>query len=223
MAAPATAPAPIPADQLLQELRWRYATKRFDPNRTIAPEHWQVLLQALTLSASSYGLQPYRFLHIKDKALRARLQPAARNQPQIVEASHLLVFCAFTDLTAAHVDAFIALAARTRGVPVEQLKGYRDTIVGDLVQGPRHAIIQDWCKRQTYLALGNLLASAALLGIDACPMEGFSPPDFDAILELPKQGLAATVLCTLGYRSPEDKYAQAAKVRFPTSELVLER
>jgi nitroreductase len=218
---PAT--APLTDTQLLEQLHWRYATKKFDATRKIPQEHWQTLEQALVLSASSYGLQPYRFLVIRDPALRARLSPAANKQPQILDASHLVVFCAFTDITVAHVDHFIALTAQASGAPAEKLAPYRQHIMGDLVNGPRHAIIQDWCKRQTYLALGNLLASAAVLGIDACPMEGFSPADFDAILGLPAQQLAATVLCTLGYRSAEDHRANAPKMRFPASELIVYR
>ncbi len=218
-----TATGALSDDQLLHQLQWRYATKQFDPGRTIPPADWSTLEQALVLSASSYGLQPYRFLVIRDPALRAKLRPVAYNQPQIVEASHLVVFCAFTDMTTAHVDHFIELTAAASKVPPAKLDGYKQAILNDLVNGPRHAIIQDWCKRQTYLALGNLLASAAMLGIDACPMEGFSPKDFDAILELPKLQLASTVLCTLGYRSPQDHRANAPKMRFPASELIIHR
>jgi nitroreductase len=205
--------------ELLQQLEWRYATKRFIPGKSISDTDWQTLEQALRLSPSSYGLQPYRFIVIRDAALRAQLKVAAFNQPQISEASHLVVFASATDLTEAQVDHFIELTAKAKGVPASALAKYRDVIIGDLVKGPRHSIIADWTKRQSYLALGVLLSGAAMIGIDACPMEGFNPAEFDRILGLPARGLAATVLCTLGYRSPEDKHSADAKFRFPEQEL----
>ncbi len=208
---------------LLEDLRWRYACKRFDPARAISPEVWSALEQALMLSPSSYGLQPYRFIVINDRALRERLKPAAHNQAQILDASHLVVFAAHTDMTVERIDQFLQLTASVRKITVDRLAAYRTNILGDLVQGPRHAIIRDWCKRQTYLALGMLLASAASLGVDACPMEGFKPPEVDELLGLPQQGLASTVLCTLGYRLPDDPAGSLPRVRFPESDLIERR
>ena len=214
---------PIAPSALLDSLRWRYATKRFDPARRIPPELWSTIEDSLVLSASSYGLQPYRFVVVADPALRAQLRPVSWNQSQIVDASHLLVFAARTDLTTAEVDHFLDRTAEVRAVPRESLAAYRAGIIGDLVEGPRHAEIAQWTKRQAYLALGSLLVAAAQLGIDACPIEGFSPADYDRILDLPAQGLAATVVCALGYRSADDKYASLRKVRFPREELVIRR
>ena len=206
--------------QLLDALEWRYATKVFDPNKKIPTEVWKTLERALVLSPSSYGLQPYRFIVLTDPAKRAELLPHSWNQRQVVEASHLVVFTARTTITEANVDHLIQLIIQVRKIPAESLKTYRDMMLGDLVDGPRSKIAHDWSARQAYLALGNLLASAAILGVDACPMEGFLPAEYDRVLGLSGSGYAAVVQCALGYRSPDDKYSKLAKVRFGAKELL---
>lgn len=206
--------------QLVNALEWRYAVKAFDASRKLAPETWQAIERALILSPSSYGLQPYRFYVIADPAKRAALLPHAWNQKQVVDASHFIVFAARTATTLQDVDHFIELNVKQRGVPAEALSAYRGMMVGDLVQGPRSKIIFEWATRQAYIALGNLLTAAAVLAVDACPMEGFSPSDFDQILGLKESGYASVVCCALGYRSPQDKYASLAKVRYSASELI---
>ncbi|MBP1626390.1 MAG: nitroreductase [Holophagaceae bacterium] len=208
-----------PTQELLEALHWRYATKVFDRTRPLADADWDTLKEALTLSASSYGMQPYRFVIPRDPELRKQLREASRGQAQVTDASHLVVFAARDEINAGDVDHFLASLAKTRGVPLEKLEGFRSTLTGDLVEGPRAAIAGHWAARQAYLALGNLLASAALLHIDACPMEGFSPARYDAILGLRGTGYHTVCICALGYRAPEDAYAQAPKFRFPAEEL----
>lgn len=210
----------IPPTQLLDALQWRYATKAFDPNRKLPAEVWQALEQALVLSPSSYGLQPYRFLVIADPAKRAALLPHSWGQRQVVDASHYVVFAARTAMTRVDVDALLQRIGQVRGVPAEALKGFRDMMVGDLVEGPRSGIAQHWAERQAYIALGNLLTTAALLGVDACPMEGFAPAEYDRVLGLAGSGYAAVVACALGYRATGDKYATLPKVRFEASQLI---
>lgn len=205
---------------LISALNWRYATKSYDAVKKISAATWNALTEALVLSPSSYGLQPYRFLVVNDPAVRAQLLPHAWGQRQVVDASHLVVFTARTGFTAEEVDKFIELTAKTRGIPAEALKGYRDMMVGDLVKGPRAAIVDQWAARQVYIALGNLLTSAAVLGVDATPMEGFLPSEFDKVLGLPGTGYTAVVIAALGYRAADDKYAAAPKVRFAANELV---
>ena len=212
---------PIPSAQLLGALRWRYATKTFDATRKLPAETWAVLEEALVLSASSFGLQPYRFLVIHDPALRQQLLPHAWNQSQVVDASHLVVFAARTEVTEGEIDAWVQRIALTRGVTPESLSAYRGMMTGSLLSSAFQSLAPHWTARQAYIALGNLLASAALLGVDACPMEGFVPSEFDRVLGLPAQGLTAVVCCTLGYRAASDKYAAAPKVRFPASQLVV--
>jgi len=201
-------------------LRWRYATKAFDPTRRIPADIWSALEDALVLSPSSFGLQPYRFLVITDAGTRQRLLPHAWGQRQVVEASHFVVFAARTTVTEAEIDDFLGRIARARGVTPEALAGYRGMMTGMLLSEGFRPLIPQWTARQVYLALGNLLTSAALLGVDACPMEGFVPAEFDKVLDLPAQGLTAVVCCALGYRSADDKYAAAPKVRFSKAELV---
>jgi nitroreductase len=213
-------PGIVNGTDLLDALNWRYAVKKFDPTKKIAPADWTTLEEAVRLSASSYGLQPWKFIVVTDPAVREKLKPAAWNQSQITDASHLVVFTYKTDITEADVDHFVQVTAAERGMPAEKLAGYRDMMVGDLVKGPRHGTIATWASRQVYIALGTLLTSAAALGIDACPMEGFVPDQFDEILGLKSRGLASVVLTTLGYRAGDDHYAALKKVRFPASEVI---
>ncbi|MCX6924230.1 MAG: NAD(P)H-dependent oxidoreductase [Verrucomicrobia bacterium] len=213
-------PKSIPSSQLLDALRWRYATKAFDPTRKIPADTWSALEESLVLSPSSFGLQPYRFLVINDPATRERLLPHAWGQRQVVEASHFVVLASRTQVTEGEIDTFIARIARTRGVTPESLGSYRGMMTGMLLSDGFKPLVPHWTARQAYIALGNLLTGAALLGIDACPMEGFVPAEFDKVLALPAQGLAAVVCCALGYRQADDKYAVDPKFRFPRSELV---
>ena len=214
-------PKPLLSSQLLGALRWRYATKVFDSNRKISADTWSALEDRLVLSPSSFGLQPYRFLLIHDRVTRERLLPHAWGQRQVLDASHFVVFAARTSVTKEEIDSFIALIARTRGVTPESLASYRGMMTGLLLEDRFKPMAVQWSARQAYIALGNLLCSAALLGIDACPMEGFVPVEFDKVLGLPAQGLTAVVCCALGYRHAEDSYAAAPKVRFAKHQLVL--
>jgi nitroreductase len=210
------------AQQFLGELHWRYATKQFDPQRKISATDWAALEEVLVLSPSSGGLQPWTFVVVDDPAVREKLKPAAYGQAQITDASHLVVFTAKKSFGEADVDEFIAHTAKVRGAPLEALKPFRDMLVGGIVQAKDPQTRKEWAARQTYIALGNLLTSAAVLGIDACPMEGFSPAQFDEILGLDAKGLTSTVICTLGYRSVTDAYASLPKVRFPREKVILQ-
>ncbi|MDD2762867.1 MAG: NAD(P)H-dependent oxidoreductase [Opitutaceae bacterium] len=213
----------VSASTLITRLNWRYATKKFDPAKKIPTATWTALEQALVLSASSYGLQPYRFIVASDPRLREALKPLSWGQAQVTDASHYIVFARKRSLTEADVEKFVNLTTDTRGLARGSLKGYYDMMVGDLVKGPRSAWVQEWAARQTYIALGNLLTSAALLGIDACPMEGLDPVKYDEVLGLPAQGYSTVCACALGYRAADDKYATAKKVRLPAGELIQHR
>jgi len=210
----------IPPQQLLQALQWRYATKAFDPARKIPADLWQTLEQALVLTPTSYGLQPYRFLVIQDPAKRAALLPHSWNQKQVVDASHFVVFAARTRMTGADVDRLIRRTSDVRKIPADSLNFYRDMMLGDIVNGPRSKAAHEWAARQAYIALGNLMTCAAVLGVDACPMEGFNPPEYDRLLGLQGGDYAAVVACALGYRAAGDRNASLAKVRYETAELV---
>jgi len=206
-------------DAALAQLHWRYATKKFDPARTIPADVWAVLEQALVLAPSSVGLQPWKFVVVTDPAVRTTLQPAAYGQAQIVDASHLVVICGKAPPTAADADRHVARTAEVRGVPVEALAGFRKMVVGAAGKPPEEAAA--WAARQAYLALGMFLTTAAMIGVDACPMEGFDPPKFDEILGLKAHGVAALALVAAGYRAADDKYAGVPKVRLPVEEVVV--
>lgn len=211
---------PIDRSQLISQLNWRYATKQFDPARKISAQDWAALEEALVLTPSSIGLQPWAFLVIDDPAVRAKLLLASYGQPQVVDASHLIVFATKTNYSEMDVDAHIRQAAKVRGVGVEALDGLRTMALHSVVQGMDETARRNWATNQTYIALGNLVTSAALLGIDAAPMEGFERHRYDDILGLKVRGLTASVIAAVGYRGASDKYATAPKVRFPREEIV---
>jgi len=208
------------SQSLLEQLHWRYATKQFNPDKTIDDTIWDALEDSLVLTPSSYGLQPWLFLVIKDPDIKAQLQPLSWNQSQITECSHLVVFAIRKNLTAADVDRFIESTATTRDVSVESLSSYRDMIVSDVVYGPRSFQVNEWAARQAYIALGNFMTSAAVLGVDTCPLEGIEPAGYDKVLNLQPEGFATVVACAAGYRSEADKYAELKKVRYPKSEVL---
>jgi len=214
---------PIAIADLLAAQRWRYATKTFDPARRIPADQWQALEECLVFSPSSYGLQPWKFLVIDDPGLRQELRPHSWNQSQITDCSHLVVLLAQRTVTAADADRFVASIAAARGQELSALDTYRQMIQVDLIDGPRAAEIACWATNQLYIALGNLMTSAALLGIDTCPIEGFSPTEYDRILHLEASPYRSRVVCACGYRSADDKYAGLAKVRYPASELIEHR
>jgi nitroreductase len=210
----------ITTTDLLEHLNWRYATKQFDPAKTIAPEIWTALEDALVLTPSSYGLQPWKFLAIASPELKAQLQPFSWNQSQVTDCSHYVVFAIKKNLTTEDVDRFMSRTAELRGGTVDAMVGYRNLIVSDLVDGARSFSINQWSTRQAYIALGNFMTSAALLGVDTCAMEGIEPVNYDRVLGLSVKGFTVVVACAAGYRSDVDKYATLAKVRFPKSEVL---
>ena len=207
-------------DALVSQLNWRYATKQYDPTRIIPDNVWNALEQSLVLSPSSFGLQPWKFVVVKDKALREKLKGASWGQGQVVDASHLVVFAAQKDMTDADVDRFIRSIADTRKVSVESLAPYRGMMAGFAAKARAAGTIPAWAARQVYIALGTLLTSAAVLGVDATPMEGLDPKAYDELLGLEKTGFQTCVVATLGYRAQSDAYAALVKVRYPKSELV---
>ena len=212
----------IQREQLLNQLNWRYATKQFDPQRKISAQDWATLEEALVLSPSSFGLQPWKFIDVTNPAIREKLVAASWGQRQIADASHLVVFAVKKNLTEADVDAYLARVAQVRGVPAESLSSFRDMLVGSVIKGMDETARRNWSAKQVYIALGNFLNSAALLGIDACPMEGIDPAKYDEILGLDKLGLTAVVVATAGYRASTDQYAAAKKVRFAKQDVLIQ-
>lgn len=205
--------------ELLDTLKWRYATKVFDASKTIPAETWDALEQSLILTPSSFGLQPWKFIIVTDPAVKAQLLPHSWNQQQVVDCSHMVVLAAQSPITDKELDAFIDLTHQTRGGEKESLQFYRD-MMGGFVANMDDAQLLTWAKNQVYIALGQLMTSAAALDVDACPMEGINPAEYDKVLNLEGTGYYTTVACPLGYRSDQDKYASAAKVRYSSEQVV---
>lgn len=210
---------PVSPDAALAALNWRYAVKKFDPSKKIPADTWAALEQSLVLSPSSYGLQPWKFVVVETPAVREQLLPHSWAQRQVVDADKLVVFAVKKDVTPADADRLIARISQVRGVPAESLAGYQKMMAGSLTRTPA-ADIDVWMSRQVFIALGVFLTTAAVLGVDACPMEGFVPEKYDEILGLPAKGYASRVVATAGYRAADDAYAGLKKVRYETGEVV---
>nr|WNX93918.1 NfsB2 [uncultured bacterium] len=208
-------------EQVVKQLKWRYATKQFDPALKITPQDWDALEEVLVLTPSSYGAQPWKFIVVTDQATKDKLVPFSFGQRQIADCSHLVVFAIRKDMDHSHVDTHIKRIAEVRGGSHEALAPLRKMIVGDVIEGPRGKAVNEWATRQVFIALGNFMTSAALLGIDTCPMEGFQPDKYDDALGLTAFGLASVVACCAGYRDPRDKYAAMPKVRFPKDDVIV--
>ncbi len=204
----------------IENQNWRYATKKFDATKKIATEDLEILKEAIRLSSSSYGLQPYKVLIVENPELRAKIQPAAWGQSQIVEASHLIIFANETNVDDSTIDSFLQNISETRNTPIEALSGYGD-FMKSKISTLDAEVKNAWTAKQTYLALGNLLNAAADLKIDATPMEGFVPAQVNEILGLDKLGLNATLIATLGYRHEEDTTQHYKKVRKSNEELFI--
>jgi nitroreductase len=207
-------------ETIVQQLQWRYATKKFDTDRKIPADAWQALEQSMVLAPSSFGLQPWKFFVVTNPELRQELLPHTWKQSQVVDASHLVVFAIRNDIQAADVDRFLERMSAVQGTPVENLAGFGNVVKGFIDRPPYPLDVNEWSKRQLYIALGEFMTAAAMMGIDTCPLEGFMPPEYDRVLGLTEKGYAATVLCAAGYRAADDKSADRPKVRYETAEVV---
>ena len=207
-------------EELLTQLNWRYATKQFDATRKIDDATMDALEDAMWLSPSSFGLQPWKFIIVSDQATKDKLSPLSWNQPQTTDCSHFVVLAYDDSFQLEEVDRYLNATVEARGGDLSDHEALKGMMVGFIQRSIDEATIDDWCKNQVYIALGQLMASAAILGIDACPMEGINPPAFDEVLGLKGSGFSTMVACALGYRSESDKYATLPKVRYPKSEVV---
>jgi nitroreductase len=211
---------PIYTNTLTEALHWRYATKKFDVTRKIPEGQWRAREESMVLSPSSFGLQPWRFVVVKSREILEKLPPISWGQTQPVECSHYVVFACRKGLSVADVDRFVARIAEVRGVSTESLEGYRGFMLGAHKAATDNGTVDDWCARQVYLAIGETMTAAALLGIDTCPMEGIEAAKYDELLGLEAEGYASVCAVAFGYRAEEDKYAAVPKVRFAQSDVV---
>lgn len=211
---------PATCQTLSEQLKWRYATKRFDSTRKIPDATWKALEESLVLTPSSFGLQPWRFVVIIDQATKEKLVPLSWKQTQPADCSHFVVFAARERMTEDDIDRHLRRTAEVRGVPVDSLAVYRKMMIGTLVSPPAHFNIRHWAALQTYIALGNFMTAAAMIGVDTCPMEGIEPSKYDELFGLPREGYTTIVACAAGYRASDDKNAILPKVRFPVEEVI---
>jgi nitroreductase len=205
---------------LLENLNWRYATKKFDATKKISESDLNTLKEAVRLAASSYGLQPFKVVIVENPELREKLKAEAWGQTQITDASHLFIFANDLNLDSKSVEAYIKNISETRGVPTEALGGFSD-MMNNVISNLSNEAKNIWTAKQTYIALGTLLSAAAELKIDTTPMEGFSPAAFNEILGFDKLGLNAVVVATIGYRHDEDDAQHHKKVRKSQEELFI--
>ncbi len=210
--------ATITPQDLISSLNWRYATKQFDPSKKISAQDWDALQQSLILSPSSFGMQPWKFYQIETPAIRAKLRELSWDQSQITDASHLVVIAAKQEVKETDIDAFLQSISQTRGIPVGVLAEYKAMMTGMILD--KNFDVFKWTSKQCYIALGFFLSSAATLGIDACPMEGFDPAGYDQVLGCSKEGYFPMVVATAGYRASTDDYAKLKKVRYPAQQII---
>ncbi len=205
--------------QMLATIAWRYATKKFDPTRIIPADTWEALEESMVLTPSSFGLQPWRFLVVRDPEVRKQLAAESWNQPQVTDASHFVVLTFRDEMTPADIGAWISRMAEGQDRPVESLAGYQRVVEGFAAAMTPEAR-RGWNARQVYIALGQLMTAAAFMGIDTCPMEGISPAGYDRVLGLEGSGYLTAVGCALGYRAADDKYAGTPKIRYPRERVI---
>ena len=208
--------------QLIESLKWRYATKKMDANKKVSEQDIDCIKEAVQLSASSYGLQPYTVLDIRDSELRKEIHPMCWNQSQITDASHIFIFCNYNKVDEQDVDSLIRLISETNEVPIEKISGYGDFVKGKLKEKSEIEMFH-WSAKQAYIALGNALTACAELNIDSTPMEGFEPEEVNKLLGLNDKGLNACVILAIGYRSLDDKTQYSKKVRKPINTMFEER
>ncbi len=205
--------------EILKALNWRYATKAFDTNKKISNEDWSVITESIRLAASSFGLQPWKFILVENKDLRAQLREVSWGQAQVTDSSHYLVLASLNKMDEAYVEKFVSSIAEQRGVEREGLNAYYEVIKGNLIDGPRSKTIESWAQRQTYIAMGNAMLTAALQQIDTCALEGFDPSAYDKLLGLEGTDYNAVAAIAFGYRTADDKYQDLKKVRFENNEI----
>ena len=205
----------------IKQLKWRYATKKFDATKTLSKAKLDIIKQAFNLTATSFGLQTIKLIVIKNKDTRAQLVEASYGQKQVHDASHLLIICIQDDIKNTDVTTYYNNIKTIRNTPENILKPYREDLI-KMMQEKTIEERQKWSTNQAYIALGNLMTVCAIEGIDACPMEGFLPTKFDEILKLKEKGLKSVLLLPVGYRAEDDMFSSFKKVRKPIEEAILE-
>ena len=202
------------------QLNWRYACKQFDTTKKISTGDWNTLAEALRLSVSSYGLQPWKFIVVQNPEIRKQLLPVSWGQTPVTDCSHFVVLVYKEKMDEAHIEKFISQIAKIRAESTASLDGYKNMMTGDLCKGPRAETSNWWAQKQTYIAMGTLVTTAAMMEIDTLAMEGINPAEYDKILKLEGSGWKTVAAVACGYRSVDDKYQHAKKVRFDLNDVL---
>jgi len=205
---------------IVEKLQWRYATKKFDRNKKLSRTKIELLKNAFNLTATSYGLQPIKLLIIENQEIKDNLVAHSWGQKQVSDASHILVFCIENVINKAYIKEYYDRVKDIRKTPNEILQKYEDFLIEDFNKKSVEEI-NDWATKQAYLAMGNLLTVCALAEIDACPMEGFIPGEYDKVLGLNERGLKSVLVMPVGYRAEDDIFADMKKVRKDIAESVI--
>ena len=204
---------------IIDDLNWRYATKKYDSEKKISAKDFEIICESLRLVPSSYGLQPVKYIVVNDKSMREKLLPLAYNQPQITAASHLIVICSYRNISPKIVAEHLTLMSEVRSIPLEDLSKFGENMNASFAKLSAEELCE-WTAKQAYISLGHIMHTCANLRIDATPMEGFDKAAFDEALNLTSNNLQSVLLLALGYRSPEDKLSSLPKVRKPLSEII---
>jgi nitroreductase len=213
---------PLTPAHLLERLQWRYACRKYDTIRMIPPDVWEALEQSLVLTASSFGLQPWKFLIVTDKEFRKQLYPLSHNQQPVLDASHLVIFTVTDEMRPEDIVRWCLRRKELRGerMTADDVEGMREALTRELIHGPRKNSLYEWAAEQAHIALGNFLTCCALLGVDASPMGAIKAREFDECLGLPGKRLRTVVLCAAGYRAPEETGTGGRKERFARSAVI---
>jgi nitroreductase len=206
--------------EIIKQLKWRYATKKFDNDKLVSNDKIERISQAFNLTATSFGLQPLKLIIANNKQLQQELVKHSMNQEQVAQASHILIFCIETDIDTSYVEAYFNRIKSIRNTPDEILKPFKDYLIEDFEKQTQKEI-EDWATKQAYLAMGNLLTVCAIEEIDSCPMEGFDPEQYDEIFNLKEKGLKSVLVMPIGYRAEDDMFADFKKVRKDLKDSVI--
>lgn len=205
----------------IENLQWRYAVKKFDKNKSLSETQINTLKEAFNLTATSYGLQPIKMVVIQNKEIQQQLVEFSWNQPQVAQASHVLVLCVPKEYTVKDVEIYFSLVKDIRNTPDEILAPFKKMLTNSIASKTQEEL-NIWNRNQAYIALGNLMTVAANERIDSCPMEGFVPEKYDEVLELDKHGLTSVLVLPVGFRAEDDYMKDLKKVRRETKDIVIE-
>lgn len=205
-------------NKIIEDLNWRYATKKFDTTKKVSNEDLETIKESLRLVASSFGLQPLKYIIIENQELKNKLIPSSYGQMQVADCSYVIVICSTTDVQDIDVDLYMQTIEKVRETPIDMLEQFGQYIKGYIANMTKEQK-SNWTTRQAYIALGQLLSTCAQLRIDSTPMEGFDPSAYNEVLGLSEKGLEATLVCPIGYRSEEDTAQHNKKVRKDSEDL----